>query len=69
MFPPAAPIPRVRCRRCGQWARQDRAVQGYGSECAALLGLTGGTVDVGQDGPTLLDLLDEDADMCDGWDR
>ncbi len=45
-------------------------VKGFGRDCAALLGLTGASVDVGQDGPDLLDLLAaEEADSCDGWDR
>jgi hypothetical protein len=33
------------------------------------MGLTGDSVDVGQTGPDLLDVLDETGDMCDGWDR
>lgn len=49
------------CRRCWKPARADRMVQGYGASCARELGLTGATVDTGQDGPTLLDLLDETA--------
>jgi hypothetical protein len=45
-------------------------VQGYGRNCAALLGLIGGTVDTGHSGPDLLDLLDvEPDDSCDGGDR
>jgi hypothetical protein len=45
-------------------------VKGFGRDCAALLGLTGTTVDVGQDGPDLLDVLSHDEpDSCDGWDR
>jgi hypothetical protein len=45
-------------------------VQGYGRNCAALLGLTGGTVDTGHTGPDLFDLLDlEPDDSCDGGDR
>ena len=50
-----------RCARCFKPARADRMVQGFGSECAEFLGLTGGTVDTGQDGPDLLDLLAETA--------
>jgi hypothetical protein len=70
VFPTPIPVARIRCRRCGQLARADRTVQGYGSDCAALLGLTGRTADVDQDGPDLLDLLDEEPeDCCDGWDR
>ncbi|BCY07505.1 hypothetical protein L3i22_025930 [Actinoplanes sp. L3-i22] len=45
-------------------------VQGYGRNCAASLGLTGGTVDTGHSGPDLFDLLEvEPEDSCDGWDR
>lgn len=45
-------------------------VQGYGRNCAALLGLIGGTVDTGHTGPDLLDLIEvEPEDSCDGWDR
>ena len=45
-------------------------VQGYGRNCAAALGLIGGTVDTGHLGPDLLDLLVvEPEDSCDGWDR
>lgn len=58
-----------RCARCGHPTRADRMVRGYGRDCAALLGLVGDTVDVEHAGPDLFDLLDEDADMCDGWDR
>lgn len=36
-------------------------VKGFGAGCARFLGLTGGTVDVGQDGPDLFDMLHEDA--------
>ena len=45
-------------------------VQGYGRNCAAVLGLIGGTIDIGHTGPDLLDLLAvEPDDCCDGWDR
>ena len=45
-------------------------VKGFGRDCAKQLGLIGGSVDVGHDGPDLLDVLAEDpADSCDGWDR
>jgi hypothetical protein len=45
-------------------------VQGYGRNCAALLGLIGGTVDTGHSGPDLLDLIEvEPEDSCDGYDR
>lgn len=68
---PAAPPTRP-CRRCGHPTRADRAVQGYGRDCAEQLGLTGGTVDVEQDGPDLFDVLEDEIgpdDECDGWDR
>ena len=55
-----------RLRRVYLW---DTAVTPAGVEyCAAVLGLTGRTRDVGQVGPDLFDAMDED-DMCDGWDR
>ncbi len=58
------------CRRCGHPTRVDRMIQGYGRNCAALLGLVGGTVDVEHAGPDLLDLIEvEPEDECDGWDR
>jgi hypothetical protein len=58
------------CRRCGHPTRVDRMVQGYGRNCAAQLGLIGGTVDTGHTGPDLFDLIEvEPADECDGWDR
>jgi hypothetical protein len=45
-------------------------VQGYGRNCAALLGLVGGTIDTGHSGPDLLDLIEvEPEDSCDGSDR
>ena len=51
-------------------------VKGYGRDCAAQLGLTGGSVDTGHAGPDLLDLLADGADRpgdpddcCDGWDH
>ncbi|GGN39582.1 hypothetical protein GCM10010109_67690 [Actinoplanes campanulatus] len=45
------------CRRCWRLARADRMIQGYGSDCATQLGLTGTTTDTGHHGPNLLDLL------------
>lgn len=72
VFPDPVAPPVGRCRRCGHATRRDRMIQGLGSECAQRLGLIGGTVDVGQDGPDLLDLLGdttEPDDECDGWDR
>jgi len=36
----------------------DRLRGGYGPECARVLGLTGSTLDIGHEGPDLLDLLD-----------
>jgi hypothetical protein len=69
----ADPATYKRCARCGHQVRADRVVAGrYGSDCAELLGLTGGTVDVGQDGPDLFDAAGFDldpVDECDGWDR
>jgi hypothetical protein len=62
-------VPRRRCRRCGHLTRADRLVRGYGRDCAELMGLIGDTVDVGQTGPDLFDVLDETGDLCDGWDR
>ena len=45
-------------------------VKGFGRDCAAQLGLIGGTTDVGHAGPDLLDVLaDAMDDGCDGWDR
>jgi hypothetical protein len=45
-------------------------IRGHGRSCAELLGLTGRTHDTSQDGPDLLDLLnDEPEDHCDGWDH
>ncbi|WIM98768.1 hypothetical protein ACTOB_002378 [Actinoplanes oblitus] len=58
------------CRRCGHPTRVDRMVQGYGRNCAAALGLIGGTVDTGHRGPDLFDLMElEPEDECDGGDR
>lgn len=48
-----------RCARCGRPVRADRLVRGFGEDCAEFLGLTGGTVDTGQDGPDLFDVLAE----------
>jgi hypothetical protein len=72
MFPDPVTPAFGRCRRCGHPTRLDRMIQGLGRDCATQLGLTGGTVDVGQDGPDLLDLLGVDIgpdDECDSWDR
>lgn len=74
MFPDSADVPRVPCRRCKHPTRVDRLREGYGPECAALLGLTVSTPRLKaheQDGPDLLDLLpDPDPeDECDGWDH
>ena len=46
-------------------------VKGFGRDCAAQLGLTGRSIDVGHQGPDLLDLLAdlEPDDECDGADR
>lgn len=72
MFPSPIVIPQARCEHCGTLARVDRMVHGLGSKCARNAGLIvtvprlHGHV---QDGPTLLDLLDEPEDCCDDWDR
>lgn len=50
-----------RCARCFKLARADRMIQGFGSDCASRLGLVGETVDVGQDGPDLFDVMAEQA--------
>ncbi|MBB2948733.1 hypothetical protein FB565_008516 [Actinoplanes lutulentus] len=58
------------CRRCGHPTRVDRMIQGYGRNCAALLGLIGNTVDTGHAGPDLFDLIEiEPDDECDSADR
>lgn len=45
-------------------------VQGYGRNCAAILGLIGATIDIGHSGPDLFDLIEiEPEDSCDGHDR
>ncbi|GGN99387.1 hypothetical protein GCM10010112_93150 [Actinoplanes lobatus] len=45
-------------------------IQGYGRNCAAIMGLIGSSVDTGHSGPDLFDLLEiEPEDSCDGWDR
>lgn len=70
MFPDPPARPLKRCARCGHLTRADRMVKGFGRDCAAMLGLIGGTTDTGQQGPDLLDLLAaESDDGCDGWDR
>lgn len=71
MFPQPALVRRQRCARCRQPTRVDRLVAGrYGRDCAEQLGLIGSAPDIGQAGPDLLDLLqDEPEDCCDGFDR
>lgn len=56
--PETRPCRNPTCRRPVQVGR---AIQGYGWQCAVERGLVGATVDVGQDGPDLLDML---ADMA-----
>ncbi|MFI5895164.1 hypothetical protein ACIA5D_34200 [Actinoplanes sp. NPDC051513] len=59
-----------RCPRCGHPTRADRMVKGFGRECAVQLGLVGRSVDVGHEGPDLIDVLDDlTDDACDGADR
>lgn len=65
MSPPSRPIPYRRCVRCGHPTRADRLIHGHGPTCATMLGLTGGTVDVGQTGPDLFDAADEDGGVTD----
>jgi hypothetical protein len=49
-----------RCVRCWKPVAPENLVQGtYGPDCAKLLGLTGSTIDTGQDGPDLFDVLAE----------
>jgi hypothetical protein len=73
MFPrPVAPAVQ-RCARCHKPTKVANLVEGFGSDCAALLGLTVPTPRLHvheQTGMSLLDLLeDEPEDQCDGWDR
>jgi hypothetical protein len=46
-----------RCARCGKRVHPTRLIKGFGRDCATFLGLIGSTVDTGQDGPDLLDIL------------
>lgn len=74
VFPDPNPLPMRRCRRCGHATRLDKMIEGYGIECATLLGLTTATPRVRageQTGESLFDLLPEPEpeDECDGWDR
>jgi hypothetical protein len=50
-----------RCARCHKRVRPDRLVKGFGRDCAEFLGLVGSTVDTGQGGPDLFDVLAEQA--------
>ena len=52
-------VERRPCVRCWRPTAVANLVHGFGPDCARLLGLVGNTIDVGQDGPTLFDLLDE----------
>ncbi len=45
------------CRRCGTPTNPSSMVNALGPVCAAMLGLTGSTLDIGHEGPDLLDLL------------
>lgn len=73
MFPHPTSVRRVLCEGCRtHYVRVDRLIAGrFGEDCARKRGLLGTTTDVGQDGPTLLDLLPEPEpeDHCDGYDR
>jgi hypothetical protein len=60
--PPESPVGAMKrpCRRCGQQTSVlTLSAGGYGPVCASMLGLTGSTLDIGHEGPDLLDLLDE----------
>jgi hypothetical protein len=73
VFPRPVAVLRQPCARCGVATRVDRLIQGFGSDCAAKLGLTVAITRLRstvQDGPDLLDVLAaEPEDECDGWDR
>jgi hypothetical protein len=70
MFPDPPARPLRRCARCGHLTRADRMVKEFGRDCAVMLGLIGGTTDIGHQGPDLLDVLAADSeDACDGGDR
>lgn len=71
MFPTPAAVTWVRCARCSKPTRTDRAVHGFGRDCAQRLGLIAPAARadaVPQDGPDLFAAFEED-DACDGWDR
>lgn len=71
MFPAPAPVERLPCLDCGTPTRVDRAVQGYGEECATKRGLIVRRPrlrSAPQTGTDLFAAVDED-DACDGWDR
>lgn len=73
VFPCPVAVPTIPCRACRTPTRVDRAVQGYGRDCAEKRGLITVTTRLRasvQDGPDLLDILaEEPEDECDGWDR
>lgn len=54
--PETRPCRNPTCRRPVQVGR---AIQGYGWQCAVERGLVGSTVDIGQEGPDLFDVLAE----------
>lgn len=71
MFPTPTTVQRLPCRDCGTLTRVDRAVQGYGADCATKRGLIVRRRRLHaspQDGATLFDAADED-NACDGWDH
>ena len=71
MFPAPVPVVRRPCLRCGVPTRVDRAVSGYGPDCAERLGLTVATPRLRVEAQTGPDLFtnDDEEDACDGWDR
>ena len=69
--PVPRPARRVKCRRCGHPVAAGRDINGYGEDCAAILGLTVATPRVRADPQTGPDLFttapeaDEPGDHCD----
>jgi hypothetical protein len=68
LFASPPPVAWTRCLRCSKPTRQDRAVHGFGRDCAERLGLIASTPRVHsgvQYGPDLFAAFEED-DSCDG---